>query len=125
MKTTDIGFEKFPEDFHTIPGTMFKEHSEMKSCNDCLHRDICYELEGGFTKCSFFKDKSLFIELPCPLGTKIYRIVSDGLAIWPDPIKYKVIWDSFRLIDIYDIGKTVFLTREEAEAALKQKEQPK
>ena len=157
MKKTDIGLEKFPEDFYAIPGTMFiepkpdathlykqreftcqpstsinsypkrnlklylKEHHELTSCNDCLHSDICYECEGGFKNCSFFKDKSLFIELPCPLGTKVYRIVSNGLADWPDPIKYKVIWDSFRLIDIYEIGKTIFLTREEAEEALEQK----
>ena len=30
MKKTDIGLEKFPEDFHAIPGTMFVEPNVKK-----------------------------------------------------------------------------------------------
>lgn len=58
------------------------------------------------------------IVLPCKVGTRVYRIVPDISVTWPDPTEYKTIWDNFKLTDIYNFGKTVFLTREEAEKAL-------
>lgn len=40
MKTTDIGFEKFEEDFHAVPGTMFIENTinNTSSLLDCSLR---------------------------------------------------------------------------------------
>ena len=42
----------------------------MVTCKDCLHAEVCEEygevfslIKGG--KCSLFKDRSQFIELPC------------------------------------------------------------
>lgn len=65
------------------------------TCKDCIHYDVC----GGYTlsdldcdvfhyaregrtdeipdieeRCSGFKDKSRFVELPCKVGSTIYRI---------------------------------------------------
>ena len=56
---------------------------------------------------------------PCKVGTRVYRLVPDLSVIWPDHTEYKIVWDTFRLSDIYSFGKTVFLTREDAEKALK------
>ncbi len=55
---------------------------------------------------------------PCKIGTRVYRLIPDLSVIWPDPTEYKIIWDTFKLDDIYTFGKTVFLTKEEAEKAL-------
>lgn len=44
MKTTDIGFENFPEDFHAIPGTMFIEPRDY--CPICKY-------EFGYCQCRF------------------------------------------------------------------------
>ena len=56
---------------------------------------------------------------PCKMGTRVYRLVPDLSVIWPDSTEYKIVWDTFRLSDIYSFGKTVFLTREDAEKAFK------
>lgn len=57
------------------------------------------------------------IKLPCKVGTDIYYIL--GI-----PNKTPCTIDScvFELSDIHKIGKTLFLTREEAEAKLKEME---
>ena len=55
---------------------------------------------------------------PCKIGTRVYRLIPDLSVTWPDPAEYKIIWDTFELGDIYTFGKTVFLTKEEAEKAL-------
>jgi hypothetical protein len=70
----------------------------------------------GFMKA---REEGRIIVLPCKVGSRIYRIVPDGSVIYPDPPEYMVIWDVFKLQDINNFGKTVFLTKEEAEKALK------
>lgn len=100
----------------------------MKTCNDCLYHDLCNEFNGTFEDmtCVFFKDKSLFIELPCPLGTTVYRICRkkydvDGYGMqWEED--WGIVTNAFNLGMFHEIGVNVFLTVEEAEAALKQKE---
>lgn len=41
----------------------------MKTCKDCIHYDICLGAFGCciYKTCDSFKDKSKFIELPCPI----------------------------------------------------------
>ena len=95
--------------------------------------------DGLFKKaeedCAYFKDKSRIVELPCKVGDTVYEIRPDRGFVQ----EYTVITihisrcDAFfdwELIDgegIYSnvngftvnmLGKTVFLTREEAEKAL-------
>ena len=68
--------------------------------------------------------------LPCKAGSQIYRIIGENtlnpkigrwdivsLTIYPDEIGY--VDDTDNWIPLKDIGKTVFITREEAERALK------
>ena len=59
------------------------------------------------------------VVLPCKVGDTIWRIKS--FADWPDIGKPYVEADAFLYRDIHYFGKTVFLTREEAEAALAKK----
>lgn len=57
------------------------------------------------------------VVLPCKVGDTIWRIKC--LGTWPDIGKPYVEADAFLYRDVHYFGKTVFLTREEAEAALR------
>ena len=110
------------------------------TCKDCIHYDVCKALEEQVgmidaRQCGCYKDKSRFIELPCKVGVDVFyptiysdigeyihvgKVVSfsvdsvlyfyarydDGLTYWHEAA---------------DIGITVFLTGEEAEKALKER----
>ena len=118
-----------------------------RSCKDCVHYDVCYELTYhepngeivGREVCNNFKDKSRFVELPCKVGDWLYlpccgEIIK--LQVFEININHifvdygkGVIRNIIALNDkggrmefkFSDIGKTVFLTREEAEKALKER----
>lgn len=109
------------------------------TCKDCLHFDACDKWTGidlilseYQTNCKDFKDKSRFIELPCNVGDTVYfvksafRILSEPKAekivkieIYEHEIIYRT---ETRVFDILKINISVFLTREEAEQALKERE---
>lgn len=108
----------------------------MTTCKDCIHYDVCHRLNSPseFIKlnnqaddCNMFKDKRLFIELPCkptPLmkdknpfncdfycptcGTNISGYYGD------EPLSVVQCFNCGELLD-----NTKAITREEAEAALK------
>lgn len=137
------------------------------TCKDCIHYEVCEHfiedkraLTANLTypqEC--FKDKTLFLELPCKVGDKVYVISDtrvetatidkicishnneidvsisfdccdvgcDGcpFAMWSHD-SYSGEWfcdgeyGNF-MIRSSDFNKTIFLTREEAENALKEK----
>lgn len=66
------------------------------------------------------------VVLPCKVGDTVYQILQKGSGHWEED-KYilddrgmpKIYERGFHLILLNDIGKTVFLTHKEAEAALK------
>lgn len=115
-------------------------------CNDCLHKNVCryYPVdslpplirESIFKKldaeCQDFKDKSKIVELPCKAGDLVYTqnpyAPADFIPKDKEIEQWKVNhigitlncrgWG--KLIGFNDIGKTVFLTREEAEQAAKE-----
>lgn len=66
------------------------------------------------------KDGRVLI-LPCKLGTKVYRIRYE-IADYPDKPNLEIADTWFTPEYREDIGKTVFLTREEAEKALQEME---
>ena len=66
------------------------------------------------------KDGRVLI-LPCKLGTKVYRIRYE-IADYPDDPEPEIATTWFTPEYREDIGKTVFLTREEAEKALQEME---
>ena len=54
---------------------VFKPRYEF--CADCIHHTVCmwqHCPQDQSEHCQFYKDKSLFVELPCKVGTKVYRI---------------------------------------------------
>lgn len=52
----------------------------MSKCENCIHGNMCFsrfayrETEDVLEDCTNFKDKSLFVELPCKVGTPVYVI---------------------------------------------------
>ena len=81
------------------------------------------------------EEQGLLIRLPCPIGTKVYnttwwddvteKVKVDGKTFYRTVHKHKVSKSKFSLLDICDFGKTVFLTKEEAEQKLKEMEESK
>ena len=106
------------------------------NCKDCIHNDICEKLrpiEYCMDKtCSHFKNKANFVELPCKLGSEIYMLVTRHTKSFEWENKKMILQNNqhtfikkttftksnfFKVIEQF--GKTVFLTREEAEQKLK------
>jgi hypothetical protein len=59
------------------------------------------------------------VVLPCKVGDTVWRI-KRTFETYPDKSKPYIEPDAFLLQDVFNIGKNVFLTREEAEKALRE-----
>ena len=78
------------------------------------------------------EEQGLLLRLPCPIGTTVYnttwwdyveeKVKVDGKTFYRTVHKHKVSKSIFSLLDVKDFGKTVFLTKEEAEQKLKEME---
>ena len=78
------------------------------------------------------EEQGLLLRLPCPIGTTVYnttwwdniteKVDVDGKTFYRTVPKHKVSKSTFSLVDIYDFGKTVFLTKAEAKQKLKEME---
>ena len=76
--------------------------------------------------------QGLLLRLPCPIGTTVYnttwwddvteKVKVDGKIFCRTVRKHKVSKSTFSLLDVKDFGKTVFLTKAEAEQKLKEME---
>ena len=118
------------------------------TCKDCIHYDVCVIVEHRLREdedyltefgCSDFKPKSRYIELPCAVGDTVWWLTT---ANW-QRTEWKIVevrvsmlqqkadksWKIrlTHLSSVFDIttdqlGKTVFLSREEAEKALERSE---
>lgn len=107
------------------------------TCKDCLHYSVCQYRRGREmfptgNQCKDFTDRSEWVHLPCNIGKKFFRTIPwrnivDECAVssltkkadktWKIRLTSSVFRTTFE-ITINDIGKTVFLTRKEAEEAL-------
>lgn len=75
------------------------------------------------------EEQGRLIKLPCKIGTEVYnttwwddvqeKVVVKGKTYYRTVHKHKVSKSIFDYRDIKEFGKTVFLTKEEAEAKLK------
>lgn len=113
----------------------------MPTCKDCIHYDVChYHIDEETTmtvnECGHFKDRTRFVELPCKVGDTVYEIQPDKTIYkwyvygftkydgqsWAVKAKNnKNKWKYVdRTFDFSKFGKTVFLSRKEAEQALKE-----
>ncbi len=101
-------------------------------CENCLYNKNCQFLlkhkNGEVEGCTDFEDKSEWVHLPCKVGDVVYCFEpffdTDHhpklKVVEKEIIELKTIATVFGLnFDIDRIGKTVFLTHEEAEKALK------
>lgn len=111
------------------------------NCKDCLFYDFCNDYNeypeyirycektmGTEFKCSHFKDKSRFIELPCKVGDTAYYVVGNGdnSRIIEEGLEgFSIIGDKLYVIDeckdFYEVGVEVFLSKQEAEKALEER----
>lgn len=123
-----------------------RKENDMK-CEKCIHNEACdlnRRLSGNTNSlmydddCGLFKDKERYIELPSKVGDTVYylntqyhmalhrntiyeakvaRIVITSLGV-ALVIHIRDESGCCEVPDVKDFGKTVFLTREEAEKAL-------
>ena len=93
----------------------------------------CQTIDDVVDKLAEYEDleeQGLLLRLPCPIGTTVYnttlwdditeKVEVDGKTIYRIVHKHKVSKSTFSLGDIYNFGKTVFLTKAEAERKLKE-----
>ena len=110
----------------------------MKTCKDCIHYGICrldvyfIHANNGDTyqcqdsdkveeDCEAFTDKSEWVHLPCKVGDIVYQV--DSERIYEMKVR-AVIYDTDGIaFDERAIGKSVFLTRAEAEKALEERKE--
>lgn len=114
----------------------------MKTCKDCIHYEVMKTESSSYCLCSkafemserrrhdstieceHFKDKSKIIELPCSIGDAVYVIITENV----DLDGYRMQWGKetfvknlpFNLNMFDQFGKTVFLSREEAQKKLEE-----
>ena len=137
-------------------------------CKECIHEKVCRTREFPSIEeilkdgCQHFKNKSLFVELPCKVGDVVYVITEkhpcyacmcvddfchkhctvkdkSKLVVKEAKVYYFLFQKSINTLQvevakaihlvmhflhfsIEDFGKTVFLTKEEAEKKLKEME---
>ena len=99
----------------------------IRECGDKLCKNICgdieydcgeCELEKAFEKLADYEDleeQGLLVRLPCKVGTEVYYIL--GI---PNKTPCVIVKCVFELSDIDKIGKSLFLTCEEAEKKLEE-----
>ena len=122
--------------------------AECRDCKNCIHYCLCnyeeichYDIDNikNAKDCSFFKDRSRFVELPCKLGDTLYTIVTgnrirEWIVVDISFFSYSVVkivitadskdnngTDHMRFGKHY-LNHSVFLSREAAEQALKERE---
>lgn len=115
------------------------------NCSDnCVHYEVCkrthyhfkenkfiHDLKNVEDICNYFKNKSNYIELPCKVGEELF--LSDYFMYHHRLKEYKFIGERVvMVIECFEFqrtyrrfvdecfGKTVFLTKKEAEAKLKE-----
>lgn len=115
-------------------GRLTVRNFENEACcthGGCDAYEDCYECPGFqdiLAKLAHYEDleeSGRLVVLPCKVGETVYQILQKGSGHWEED-KYilddrgtpKIYERGFHLILLNDIGKTIFLTREEAEAAL-------
>lgn len=100
----------------------------MATCKDCIHYELCFDDNitqydnGSAELCNYFKDTSRLVELPCKLGDTVYQI-EEGFKVYPNVVR-RIIFEAGGIaFDERAIGKSIFLTKEEAEKVSKEREQ--
>lgn len=111
----------YPECFEKCGGNGTSE-----KCDEC---DFSYAICKKLGEYEDLEEQGRLIKLPCKIGTEVYnttwwddvqeKVVVKGKTYYRTVHKHKVSKSIFDYRDIKEFGKTVFLTKEEAEAKLK------
>ena len=135
---------KFDEEEIVLKGCCTFDRESTTEPDDCQScEEICQESGGDCEKCEIQKainklseyedleEQGLLQKLPVAKGSSIYPLLyANGKPRYIDELEVaeisdRRIWAGSTCFDYEDIGKTVFLTREQAEQALeKQLEEP-
>ena len=120
----------------------------MATCKECVHVEVCryytnelakangiplkleeVELLLGCDDCENFKDRSRFVELPCKVGDFVYfikarRVMADIVSKFTIDRRGVMLQrvNGYNLGYTDQLGEKIFLTHEEAEQALKERE---
>ena len=93
-------------------------HCDFGKEKDCLFKDKskCYEnnMYNKLREYEIAEEQGLLLKLPCPIGTTVY-------AIYDNKVTKGALIRQSSICFLNDFGKTVFLTKEEAEQALAEK----
>lgn len=103
------------------------------TCKDCIHHVVCNRPDLLDIGCEDFSDRSAWVKLLCKVGDILYEPTDRGTiseyevtAVYVELFSIFVEWriseDIVHGINSNEIGKTVFLTREEAKQALEERE---
>lgn len=103
------------EDTVRAPELFFKMYGELPLLESALKNYGSHDRMKELAKAD--KDGRVVV-LPCKVGDTVWRI-KRTFETYPDKSKPYIEPDAFLLQDVFNIGKTVFLTREEAEKAMK------
>lgn len=115
---------------------IFDRESNINDCLGCKeYCDTVDDLGGDCDNCAIQKafdklaeyedleEQGLLLRLPCKIGTEVYSAEKLYDTIGEKTYKtFFVLSEKFNVNMIEDFGKTVFLTKEEAEQALKRLE---
>lgn len=111
------------------------------NCKDCLHYEVCesYSKRESLAtlycaeECPGFTDKSEWVYLPCKVGDTAYELfihhrppfikesTIEKIIIKPEGLRIKLSRNTMYETSISSLGKTIFLTREEADKALEKR----
>lgn len=109
------------------------------TCRDCIYYSGCSGILNDFGMrlnparevCDRFKDRARFVELPCKVEDIIFCIIHilgeteivsskvQRILFTEDDCRLIVQDNNYIGLSINDVGKTIFLTREEAEQAFR------
>ena len=117
-----LGIADIPKEEYEIKGTngeLCRETCEKYKCDSC-------PVQKAIDKLAEYEDleeQGLLLRLPCKAGDTVYKVYSPNRLIEPYTYKTIVIQSLTQIVEYIEKelwNKTVFLTQEEAEQALKQ-----
>ena len=100
---------------------IWNEKGQIKESLNHLALFIKKEDAEKFVEWENAEEQGKLLKLPCAVGDMVYVLRLDNTAYMMNNEKvWEIVEDKFEIFHFDSIGKTVFLTREEAEAALKE-----
>ena len=97
---------------------LYCNEQSVYTCKDCA-------IDKAIQKLAEYEDleeQGLLIKLPCKVGDTVYSVRTYGRSDTTKKVMRRIEEIPFTVVWLDDIGKIVFLTKEEAEAKLREME---